>query len=73
VGVCESTRTNLQAAPFAARERIIHIYNGAWPADIRAIPRPKKRVHFAVCWPFGATEGPRHPIARRCNHTHAPS
>jgi glycosyltransferase involved in cell wall biosynthesis len=41
VGVCESTRTNLQAAPFAARERIIHIYNGAWPADIRAIPRPK--------------------------------
>jgi len=42
VGVCESTRTNLQAAPFAARERIIHIYNGAWPADVRAIPRPKK-------------------------------
>jgi glycosyltransferase involved in cell wall biosynthesis len=41
VGVCEGTRTNLQAAPFAARERIIHIYNGAWPADIRAIPRPK--------------------------------
>jgi glycosyltransferase involved in cell wall biosynthesis len=41
VGVCESTRTNLRAAPFAARERIIHIYNGAWPADIRAIPRPK--------------------------------
>jgi len=41
VGVCEGTRTNLRAAPFAARERIIHIYNGAWPADIRAIPRPK--------------------------------
>jgi glycosyltransferase involved in cell wall biosynthesis len=42
VGVCESTRTNLLAAPFAARDRIIHIYNGAWPADIRALPRPKK-------------------------------
>jgi glycosyltransferase involved in cell wall biosynthesis len=41
VGVCEGTRTNLQAAPFAARDRIIHIYNGAWPADIRAVPRPK--------------------------------
>jgi glycosyltransferase involved in cell wall biosynthesis len=41
VGVCESTRTNLRAAPFAARDRIIHIYNGAWPADIRAVPRPK--------------------------------
>jgi len=42
VGVCEGTRTNLLAAPFAARDRIIHIYNGAWPADIRALPRPKK-------------------------------
>jgi glycosyltransferase involved in cell wall biosynthesis len=41
VGVCEGTRTNLRAAPFAARDRIIHIYNGAWPANIRAIPRPK--------------------------------
>jgi glycosyltransferase involved in cell wall biosynthesis len=41
VGVCEGTRTNLRAAPFAARERIIHIYNGAAPADIRAVPRPK--------------------------------
>jgi len=42
VGVCEGTRTNLLAAPFAARARIIHIYNGASPADIRAVPRPKK-------------------------------
>lgn len=42
VGVCESTRTNLLAAPFAARDRIIHIYNGAWPADIRAVPQLKK-------------------------------
>jgi glycosyltransferase involved in cell wall biosynthesis len=41
VGVCEGTRTNLRAAPFAARDRIIHIYNGAWPADDRAVPRPK--------------------------------
>jgi glycosyltransferase involved in cell wall biosynthesis len=41
VGVCEGTRTNLLAAPFAARDRIIHIYNGALPADIRAVPRPK--------------------------------
>jgi glycosyltransferase involved in cell wall biosynthesis len=41
VGVCEGTRTNLLAAPFAARDRIIQIYNGAWPADSRAIPRPK--------------------------------
>lgn len=41
VGVCEGTRTNLLAAPFAARDRIIHIYNGASPADIRAVPRPK--------------------------------
>jgi len=42
VGVCEGTRTNLRAAPFASRGRIIHIYNGAWPADIRALPQPKK-------------------------------
>jgi glycosyltransferase involved in cell wall biosynthesis len=41
VGVCEGTRTNLLAAPFAARGRIIHIYNGASPADIRAVPRQK--------------------------------
>src|ERR1700681_3774413 len=42
VGVCAGTRTNLLAAPFAARDRIIHIYNGASPADIRAVPQPKK-------------------------------
>jgi len=42
VGVCEGTRTNLRAAPFAARDKIIHIYNGASPADIRAIPRTKR-------------------------------
>ena len=32
VGVCEGTQTNLRAAPFAARDKIIHIYNGALPA-----------------------------------------
>jgi glycosyltransferase involved in cell wall biosynthesis len=42
VGVCEGTQTNLRAAPFAARDKIIHIYNGADPADIRAVPQPKK-------------------------------
>jgi glycosyltransferase involved in cell wall biosynthesis len=42
VGVCQGTRTNLLAAPFAARDKIVHIYNGAWPADIRAVPQPKK-------------------------------
>jgi glycosyltransferase involved in cell wall biosynthesis len=42
VGVCEGTRKNLLAAPFAARDRIIHIYNGAWPANIQAVPQPKK-------------------------------
>jgi len=41
VGVCEGTRTNLLAAPFAARDRIIHIYNGASPADLQAVPRQK--------------------------------
>ena len=41
VGVCEGTRTNLLAAPFAARDKIIHIYNGACPADDRAVPRAK--------------------------------
>src|SRR5580658_3118092 len=41
VAVCEGTRTNLLAAPFAARDRIIHIYNGASAADVRAVPRPK--------------------------------
>ena len=41
VGVCEGTRTNLLAAPFAARDKIIHIYNGASPADIQAVPQPK--------------------------------
>jgi glycosyltransferase involved in cell wall biosynthesis len=42
VAVCEGTRTNLLAAPFAARDRIIHIYNGAAPANIRAVPQQKK-------------------------------
>jgi glycosyltransferase involved in cell wall biosynthesis len=42
VGVCEGTRTNLLAAPFAARDKIIQIYNGAWPANIQAVPQPKK-------------------------------
>jgi glycosyltransferase involved in cell wall biosynthesis len=42
VGVCEGTQTNLRAAPFAAHDKIIHIYNGADPADIRAVPQPKK-------------------------------
>jgi glycosyltransferase involved in cell wall biosynthesis len=41
VGVCEGTRTNLRAAPFAARDKIIHIYNGASPMDIRAVPHEK--------------------------------
>jgi glycosyltransferase involved in cell wall biosynthesis len=41
VGVCKGTRTNLLAAPFAARDKIIQIYNGASPADIRAVPWPK--------------------------------
>jgi glycosyltransferase involved in cell wall biosynthesis len=42
VGVCEATRTNLLAAPFASRDKIIHIYNGAWPANTQAVPQPKK-------------------------------
>jgi len=42
VGVCEGTRTNLREAPFAARDKIIHIYNGACPPDVHAIPRTKK-------------------------------
>jgi glycosyltransferase involved in cell wall biosynthesis len=42
VAVCEGTRTNLLAAPFAARDRIIHIYNGATAANIRAVPQQKK-------------------------------
>ena len=42
VGVCEGTRTNLLAVPFASRDKIIHIYNGAVPADIRAVPQSKK-------------------------------
>src|ERR1700732_2377182 len=41
VGVCEGTRTNLLAAPFAARDRILHIYNGALPLNVRVVPRPK--------------------------------
>jgi glycosyltransferase involved in cell wall biosynthesis len=41
VGVCKGTQTNLLAVPFAARDKIIHIYNGALPADIQAVPRPK--------------------------------
>jgi glycosyltransferase involved in cell wall biosynthesis len=41
VGVCEGTQANLRAAPFAARDRIIHIYNGALPADTQAVPRAK--------------------------------
>jgi len=42
VGVCKGTQANLLAAPFAARDKIIHIYNSAVPADMRAVPRPKR-------------------------------
>jgi glycosyltransferase involved in cell wall biosynthesis len=41
VGVCEGTRTNLLGAPFAARNKIIRIYNGAPAAKLGAVPRPK--------------------------------
>jgi glycosyltransferase involved in cell wall biosynthesis len=41
VGVCEGTRTNLLRAPFADGGKIIHIYNGASPANIETIPQPK--------------------------------
>jgi glycosyltransferase involved in cell wall biosynthesis len=41
VGVCQGTRTNLLAAPFAARDKIIHIYNGASALDPRAVPQSK--------------------------------
>jgi glycosyltransferase involved in cell wall biosynthesis len=36
VGVCKKTRANLLAAPFAEQGKIIHIYNGAAPADAAA-------------------------------------
>jgi glycosyltransferase involved in cell wall biosynthesis len=42
VGVCEGTCANLRAAPFSRRDKIIHIYNGAVAADMRAVPRSKK-------------------------------
>ena len=73
VGVCESTRTNLLAAPFAARDKIIHIYNGASPADIRAVPRPKSGFTLLLCWPLGAAKGPRHAVACGCSHAHSSS
>lgn len=41
VGVCEGTRINLLGAPFADRSKIIHIYNGAPPANMGAVPLPK--------------------------------
>jgi glycosyltransferase involved in cell wall biosynthesis len=41
VGVCEGTRSNLVRAPFADCGKIIHIYNGAAPADIETAPHPK--------------------------------
>lgn len=42
VGVCEGTRTNLLAAPFAARNKIIRIYNAAPRAHLQTVPRAKK-------------------------------
>jgi glycosyltransferase involved in cell wall biosynthesis len=41
VGVCKQTRTNLLAAPFAARRKIIHVYNGAAPASRSSAPQQK--------------------------------
>jgi glycosyltransferase involved in cell wall biosynthesis len=41
VGVSQSTRTNLLGAPLAARDKIVHVYNGASPANVAAVPRPK--------------------------------
>jgi glycosyltransferase involved in cell wall biosynthesis len=42
VAVCEGTRTNLLAAPFAARNKIIRIYNAAPPANLQTVPRAKR-------------------------------
>jgi L-malate glycosyltransferase len=41
VAVCQSTRTNLLAAPWARRGKIVHVPNGAPAADIDAVPHSK--------------------------------
>jgi len=41
VGVCDSTRRNLLAAPLASREKIVHVYNGTPPANAEAAPKVK--------------------------------
>ena len=41
VGVCESTRRNLLAAPLAARSKIVHIYNGTPAVNLGAVPHAK--------------------------------
>ncbi len=41
VGVCDSTKSNLLAAPLAERGKIVHIYNAAPPANVAVMPRAK--------------------------------
>jgi glycosyltransferase involved in cell wall biosynthesis len=41
VAVCKSTRRNLLAAPWAARAKIVHIYNGIPAANRGAVPHAK--------------------------------
>jgi glycosyltransferase involved in cell wall biosynthesis len=70
VGVCEGTRANLLAAPFAARDKIIHIYNGASPANIRAVPQPKKSFTFVYVGRLAPLKD-HAPCCRR-SHSRAP-
>ncbi len=73
VGVCEGTCTNLSAAPFAARDRIIHIYNGACPANIQAVPQPKKGFTLLHVGRLAPLKDHATLLAGSCAHTHASS
>ena len=50
VGVCQATTSNLALAPFAARDRLITIYNGASPAPQPVAPLDLPKRGFTLVY-----------------------
>lgn len=49
-GVCQATTDNLALAPFARRNRLVTVYNGAAPAKLAAVPLDLPRRGFTLVY-----------------------
>lgn len=49
-GVCQSTTDNLALVPFAFRDRLVTVYNGAAPAPLAAVPPDLPRRGFTLVY-----------------------